>query len=246
MGKLDRSETGFGAAESLLILVILAIIGFTGWYVWHTTQNTDRSLSAPASSGLASKATSKPTPTPQALPKDWQLYKDDSQGIQFGYPKEWGTLQEAAISTSDSEAIEASLRSTEYTNPAQDIQGTININFYNKSTFTINPEKYGATIKPIDGGATWQVTAVNPVAADKYKVGDIYNLPGKQDVVGGTIYLISSQDEGCTFTRYELLLKNTDAELSVPSLCSTNGISSTNQAAYDSVVKGIVRTIKIY
>lgn len=38
-------ESGFAAAEALLIVVIVAIVGGTGWYVWHSKQSVNTTLS---------------------------------------------------------------------------------------------------------------------------------------------------------------------------------------------------------
>lgn len=42
--QLRNNQTGFTAAEGLLIAVVVAIIAFTGWFVWHSQQKTDETF----------------------------------------------------------------------------------------------------------------------------------------------------------------------------------------------------------
>lgn len=53
MKKLNNS--GFGAVEAMLIVVILAIIGGTGYYVYHTSKKSNDTLNS------ASQVASSPT-----------------------------------------------------------------------------------------------------------------------------------------------------------------------------------------
>ena len=46
MGKLSNNDSGFGALEGLLVLVILGIVGFTGWYVYNAHTKTNATLAA--------------------------------------------------------------------------------------------------------------------------------------------------------------------------------------------------------
>jgi len=85
MAKLNKNEAGFGAAESLLILVIVAIIGFTGWYVYHAKQTSGKNNTTSASA----------TPTPTSVYAGWKTYTSSAEKATFKYPAGW------AIDTAD-------------------------------------------------------------------------------------------------------------------------------------------------
>lgn len=44
-----KSQKGFSAVETILLVIIVGLIGFTGWYVYTTQQNTNDSLDTAAS-----------------------------------------------------------------------------------------------------------------------------------------------------------------------------------------------------
>lgn len=44
--KLSKTQRGFSAVESLLIVVILGLVGFTGWFVYHSKQTADKTLAS--------------------------------------------------------------------------------------------------------------------------------------------------------------------------------------------------------
>ena len=39
-----RSQRGFGATETILIIVIVALVAFVAWYAFHVKNNTDNTL----------------------------------------------------------------------------------------------------------------------------------------------------------------------------------------------------------
>ncbi len=43
MGKLSRNQKGFGAVETILIVIIVGIIGGTGWYVYSVNKSINAS-----------------------------------------------------------------------------------------------------------------------------------------------------------------------------------------------------------
>lgn len=64
MGRLQKSEAGFGAIQSALLLAVVAIIGFVGWYVYQTRSNSNESYNNAANTSVAaSKKASNPATT---------------------------------------------------------------------------------------------------------------------------------------------------------------------------------------
>ena len=45
MGKLKNNQSGFGTAETLLVVVIVAIVAFVGWYVYNSNKTASKTLS---------------------------------------------------------------------------------------------------------------------------------------------------------------------------------------------------------
>lgn len=72
-----KSQKGFAALESLLIVVIIAIVGGTGWYVMRAKNNADITLSQTTSSSVV--------PTKKAAST-----KPDTVSQKYLVIKEWG------------------------------------------------------------------------------------------------------------------------------------------------------------
>ena len=244
MNKLKNNQSGFSAVELILILALVAALGAIGFLFYKNQKKAPPSTTTVTTKTTTAPAASTAAPVFNNLPAGYQEYKSDSIGFRFGYPKEWGTLKSEAIS--DTSRISFHVVTAPYANPAQDLQGTVDLISYKASGYTLSTEKYGATIKPNSDGTKWIITEVNPASADRYKVGGTYELQAKHTINGGTAYVLTTQDEGCTFTRYIVKLKDTYTELSIPALCSTTTVSITNQAAYDTAVSNILSSMTLY
>jgi len=44
MGKLRDNQAGFGAIETVLLVVVVAVIGFVAWYVYKANNNANKTL----------------------------------------------------------------------------------------------------------------------------------------------------------------------------------------------------------
>lgn len=56
MSTIRRDQTGFGAVETLLVIIFIVAIGALSWYVLHVKHATDKNLTAGSSQTGASKA----------------------------------------------------------------------------------------------------------------------------------------------------------------------------------------------
>ncbi len=239
--KISNKQDGFGAVEALLILVIVGVISAIGWYLWHTKHGTDKSV--PTASHSSEKTKAQPaTISSQKLPAGWLEYDNTTYGVRFGYPSEWGQFK--GVTGDQSKAV-LSLYTDSINETTKELQGNVSFAIYPANIYTLVTQKYGATIKPTDSG-DWQIVDVNPASKDKYKVGDTYDLQTKEKVSGGFAYLLTSEDEGCTFKRYIFELKDHYGELSIPALCSQDSVTATNQAEYDAIVSNITSSIVIH
>lgn len=54
---MKRAQSGFGAIEALLILILLTVVGFTGYYVYHSQKNSNSSYNNAAQSSSSTPAT---------------------------------------------------------------------------------------------------------------------------------------------------------------------------------------------
>ncbi len=91
--KIRSNQSGVGAIEALLILVIIVLLGGTGWYVWHSKKQTDKTLNT-ANKTVENTALTKSKPVADAtatwktftskdgwsmkIPDGWKLYTDNS------------------------------------------------------------------------------------------------------------------------------------------------------------------------
>jgi hypothetical protein len=92
MKKLRNSELGFGAIETILILVIIVAIVGVGWYVWKAKKNTDSTYNIVADTSTTIKPIVKPktTITPATDPTaNWTKYSNKSGEFSFRYPTTW-------------------------------------------------------------------------------------------------------------------------------------------------------------
>lgn len=74
---MKRAQSGFGAIEALLILILLTMVGFTGYYVYHSQKNSNSSYNNSAQS-------SSSTPTSSSTTSSKFVFKE--LGVQFELP----------------------------------------------------------------------------------------------------------------------------------------------------------------
>jgi len=79
MKKINQS--GFGAVEALLLILVLAVIGFAGFYVWHSQKKTAPAATVTTSSD--SKATTND------VYAGWKSYSLKYEKLSFKYPAAW-------------------------------------------------------------------------------------------------------------------------------------------------------------
>jgi len=242
---MNKNQNGFSVVEVVLVILLVGIVGVTGWIVWRAKQKSDNSLTANNLTQSTNKVstttnTSKPAKPGFILPAGWVWYENKDLGFKFAYPEVWGQLK-----TADKGSLLLNLYTDQYTDTALQVDGRINLTASDKTNFTFSPQKYSVILKPVGDGTQWQITDVNPAVADKYKIGDLYELQGKQNVNGGVLYLLSTTDEGCKMIQYLFVLKNSFALLNTPSLCSQAGVSAANETAFDKTTADIVASVSI-
>lgn len=81
-----KSESQYGIAP-IFIIILLVLVAAGAYFL-----GTKNQLQLPFLQNLS------PTPTPSSSPlpsenSDWNTYKDDREGIEFSYPKDWHTLR---------------------------------------------------------------------------------------------------------------------------------------------------------
>lgn len=74
-----KNQKGFGAVETILVLVIVGLIGGVGWYVWDAKKESDKSLNQASQTEIVAANKSK-----------LSEYKNEELGLSLKYPKEWG------------------------------------------------------------------------------------------------------------------------------------------------------------
>lgn len=82
MKKTNKNESGFGAVEVIIVLVIVGLLGAIGWFVW--AGNNNKTIETPDVSHEAGLGINSP---PISYLTE---FKDADLGIKFSYPKKWG------------------------------------------------------------------------------------------------------------------------------------------------------------
>lgn len=86
---LRKNQSGFGAIEAILIVVIVGIIGGAGWYVWKSQSEANNTLGNLSSAqNDPQKAEKKAVPTVDPT-KDWVVFKSDAGKFSLKYPSSW-------------------------------------------------------------------------------------------------------------------------------------------------------------
>jgi hypothetical protein len=75
---IKNNQSGFGAVEALLVVVIFGIIGGAGWYVMKTNKNIDAINNKTAGSSISSPTTNKTTQT-----KNSTTFKISELGVEL-------------------------------------------------------------------------------------------------------------------------------------------------------------------
>lgn len=90
MAKIRNYQSGFGAIETLLLLLIVGLIGFTGWYVYSSQQEASKNLTTASTNGTSFKKITKTSSTTQKSTATTQIYQDKllvkEWGLQFTIP----------------------------------------------------------------------------------------------------------------------------------------------------------------
>jgi hypothetical protein len=86
MGSFQKSQNGFGAVETLVVLLIIGLIGFAGWAVF--------SKDSDAKNETVTQKSSQSSKAEIDIPDDWQQFVSKDKTVKFAYPKAWGVLNE--------------------------------------------------------------------------------------------------------------------------------------------------------
>ncbi len=91
-----KSQSGFGAVVSLLILLVICIIGFAGWYVYSGQIKKDKLVRTSPSTASIPKENKTENMPPKSeanfnLPDNWEWYENSSLKVKVAYPKNWDT-----------------------------------------------------------------------------------------------------------------------------------------------------------
>jgi len=96
MINLKKNESGFGAIEAILVVVIVAAIAGVGWYVWKAKKNTLATYNGTASVS----ATTKPAAQTSNPYSGWKSYTLQFEKISFKYPSDWTITDTSSTSNS--------------------------------------------------------------------------------------------------------------------------------------------------
>ena len=97
---MKRDQSGFGAVEGLLMVIIVGLLGFMGWYVYHAMQNTNNTYKAVTATNMSTgpkfgtKASKHATTTtkPADPTAGWTIVKSPDGSFSFKAPPSWVSL----------------------------------------------------------------------------------------------------------------------------------------------------------
>ena len=84
MKTLKKNQSGFGAVELVLVLVIVILLGVVGWFVYKNHNKTTNSSTTTSSTPTTTSKTTTVQPAKQT-----KTYADSIAGYSFEYPKDW-------------------------------------------------------------------------------------------------------------------------------------------------------------
>ena len=87
MGKLRNNQSGFGAVEGILVLVIVVLIGVVGFMVYKNHNKTKPTPVASTTTTKPTASTQAKTPTAPDPYTGWQTYTGTD--VNFKYPADW-------------------------------------------------------------------------------------------------------------------------------------------------------------
>jgi hypothetical protein len=96
-----KNEKGFSHIL-LIILVVLAVAGagVIGWWAYQRVQKNNETPAADSSQAADTEDSDIDTidtlDTASTVPEGYTLYENETYGVQFAYPSEWGTVSTAA------------------------------------------------------------------------------------------------------------------------------------------------------
>jgi len=96
MNKLKQNESGFGAVETILILLIVALLSAAGWYVYKqsnakNTKDSSKGVAQKSTKDKSVPAKSKGTANCTA-PAEYTVYTNNELNYCFVYPTVWGSV----------------------------------------------------------------------------------------------------------------------------------------------------------
>jgi len=90
MKERQNSDSGFGAIEVLIAVVVLVVVGLGSWLVYRHDHETTRKDASTTSSTTAPATTEKSTTQQPVNPYGgWQTYTDSEYQYSFMYPSGW-------------------------------------------------------------------------------------------------------------------------------------------------------------
>lgn len=99
--KRRLGSRGFGAVETILILIIVGIIGGAGWYVWRQSRAESPDDSTSQATPQTSEAETDDSAEPEGCEAEpgYAVYTNSGPDFCFVYPEDWGsvTLREGPV-----------------------------------------------------------------------------------------------------------------------------------------------------
>jgi type II secretory pathway pseudopilin PulG len=87
MKKLNQK--GFGAVETLLVLLIVGILGGAGWYIYQAQQKTKQTLNNTTQGAGESQKSTKPAAQPKDETANWTIFISEKGKFSLKYPPNW-------------------------------------------------------------------------------------------------------------------------------------------------------------
>lgn len=167
----------------------------------------------------------KKTETKEAfvpMPDGFRRFTNKKYQFSLAYPEEWGGFKAEESPTSP--RLRAETKEVTYLIGSTPVAGQLAVSVYNKSDFQIAVRSTAPILIPEtkDGKLGWKVGTPDP-ADTKYRAGNAYPVPSRENPAGVTIYDFSWLLGGRRQARWLYATESSFVLISVPPLAPATG-----------------------
>jgi hypothetical protein len=252
---MKLNQKGFGAVGIIVVVLVLATLAFLGWFVLrknHTAATTPSPIAKNAAPLTSESKNQKYSPV---IPDGWQIYKNDSLGFSFAYPKQWGEMVDEAYPGGAYDARDDWIMHKKTPkvsgSSVKGMSGSLSLDVNTKNYQEFRIAKAGTPLiyNYRDGKEFWTASGTVDSEYDDYKPGDVYDVPVEKTINSTNVYKLYSDYEGIVSGGWRFAVKDGIVTIYIPSLEESNmmtGEITGDTDSYKSLLTKVLNSINIY